>query len=282
MNIIKVLFILTFISITSLSFGQSAWSKKQGQGFIKLAQTSIVSDKFFDAEGNLQSITTTGVYISSLYAEYGISDKLTGVVYFPFFFRNTLNEQFLINSGATIAGDDLNSVGDSFIGASYALKQDGPLVFNVSVILGLPIGETSGGDTQLLQSGDGEFNQLVKFNTGYSFYPLPIYATASIGFNNRTEDFSDEFHLSFEVGYTFKERLNIAMKFYNLTSFENGDAATAQNGIFANNTEYFAFGPEVSYTFKNNLGFSASAQGAFSGQNILASPSYSFGAYYKF
>jgi len=279
---LKVSFIIVFTIIASLSFGQSAWNKKKGEGFVKLAQTAIVSDQFFDAEGNTQGITTTGVFITSLYAEYGISDKLTGLAYFPFFFRNTLNEQFLVNSGVTVPGDELNSIGDSFIGASYALKQDGPLVFNVSVILGLPIGETSGGDTQLLQSGDGEFNQLVKFNAGYSFYPLPIYATASIGFNNRTNDFSDEFHLSAEVGYTFKQQLNIALKVYSLTSFENGDADSAQNGLFANNTEYLAIGPEVSFIFKNNLGFSASAQGAFSGQNILASPSYSFGAYYKF
>lgn len=282
MTSLKTLLIIAFTFILSFSFGQSAWNKKQGEGFAKLAQTAIVSDQFYDANGDIRSITTTGVYITSLYGEYGISDKITGLVYFPFFFRNTLNEQFLVNSGTTVPGDELNSIGESFIGASYALKQDGPFVFNVSLILGLPIGETSGGDTQLLQSGDGEFNQLIKFNAGYSFYPLPIYATASIGFNNRTNDFSDEFHLSAEVGYTFKEQLNIALKIYNLTSFENGDAAAAQNGIFANNTEYLSFGPELSYTFKNNLGLSATAQGALSGQNILASPSYTFGAYYKF
>lgn len=282
MSSLRVILILVFASVINLSLAQSAWNKKKSKGFIKLAQTAIVSDQFYDAEGNIQDITTAGVYITSLYGEYGVSNKITGLVYFPFFFRNTLNEQFLVNSGTTVPGDNLNSVGDSFIGASYALKQEGPLVLNVSLILGLPIGETSGGDTQLLQSGDGEFNQLVKFNAGYSFYPLPFYASASIGFNNRTKDFSDEFHMSAEVGYTFKEQLNVALKIYNLTSFENGDAATAQNGIFANNTEYLAFGPELSYTFKNNLGVSATAQGAFSGQNILASPSYSFGAFYKF
>lgn len=282
MNSLNALLIIAFTFSLSFSFGQSAWNKKQGESFVKLAQTAIVSDQFYDANGDIQSITTTGVYITSLYGEYGISDKITGLVYFPFFFRNTLNEQFLVNSGATIPGDELNSIGDSFIGASYALKQDGPFVLNTSLILGLPIGETSGGDTQLLQSGDGEFNQLIKLNAGYSFYPLPIYASATIGFNNRTNDFSDEFHFSAEAGYTFKEKLTVAFKIYNLISFKNGEAATSQNGIFANNTEYFAFGPEVSYTFKNTFGVTANMQGALSGQNILASPSYSFGAFYKF
>lgn len=274
--------LLALLLSTSFCWAQSAWNKKKGEGFVKLSQTIIISDQFYDANGDIQPITTTGVYITSIYGEYGLSDRITGVIYFPFFFRNTLNEQFLVNTGATIPGDEHNSIGDSFVGASYGLKQDGPLVLNVSLILGLPIGETSGGDTQLLQSGDGEFNQLIKFNAGYSFYPLPIYTSAAIGFNNRTQDFSDEFHLSAEVGYTFKERLTLAFKIYNVSSFENGEATTAQNGIFANNTEYFAFGPELIYQFKNKLGLSANAQGAISGQNILASPSYSFGAFYKF
>lgn len=280
----KILIHSIFLIVISLSacYGQSAWNKGQGEGFIKLAETIIVSEQFYDATGNIQTITTTGVYITSLYAEYGLSDKITANLYFPFFFRNTLNEQFLTNSGATLPGDELNSIGDSFIGISYGLKQKGPFVVNTTLILGLPIGETAGGNTQLLQSGDGEFNQLIKFNAGYSFYPLPVYASASIGFNNRTNDFSDELHLSAEVGYTFKETLTVSFKIYNLMSFENGDAATAQNGIFANNTEYFAFGPEISYLINDHFGLTANTQGALSGQNILASPSYSFGVFYTF
>lgn len=278
----RTILLLSLVFISVFSSAQSPWNKKKGEGFLKLAETVIVSDQFYGPDGEIQPITTTGVYITSIYGEYGLSDKLTAFIYFPFFFRNTLNEQQLVNSGATIPGDESNSIGDTNIGVSYGLKQDGPFVVSASLMLGLPIGETDGGDTELLQSGDGEFNQLVKVNAGYSLYPIPVYMIASVGFNNRTNDFSDELHVSGEVGLTVKTSFNIAFKVYSLSSFENGDASADQTGIFSNNTEYFAYGPELSYTHKDTFGASISYQGALSGQNILANPSYSFGVHYKF
>ncbi len=279
----KKLIVLIAISMTvASSWAQSPWNKKKGEGFVKLSETIIVSDQFYDPSGNIQPITTTGVYITSIYGEYGLSDKLTAFIYFPFFFRNTLNEQQLVNSGTTVPGDESNGVGDTNIGISYGIKQNGPFVLNTSLLLGLPIGETEGGDTGLLQSGDGEFNQLVKLNAGYSFYPIPIYVIAGIGLNNRTNDFSDELHINGEVGLTIKSSFNVAFKVYSLSSFDNGDADANQNGIFSNNTEYFAYGPELSYTHNDRFGASITYQGALSGQNILANPSYSFGLHYKF
>ncbi len=278
----RTILFLYIMLLSGVSLAQSPWNKKKGEGFVKLAETIIVSDQFYGPDGKIQPITTTGVYISSIYGEYGLSDKITAFIYFPFFFRNTLNEQQLANSGATIPGDESNSIGDTNIGISYGLKQDGPIVMSASLMLGLPVGETAGGNTQLLQSGDGEFNQLLKVNIGYSFYPTPVYLIGGAGFNNRTNNFSDELHLNGEVGLTIKSSINIAFKIYSLSSLDNGDAAADQTGIFSNNTEYFAYGPELSYTHHETFGVSITYQSALSGQNILANPSYSFGIHYKF
>lgn len=50
----------------------------------------------------------------------------------------------------------------------------------------------------------------------------------------------------------------------------------------ANNLEYFGVGSELNYTLTPTWGASLSVRGAASGQNILASPSYSLGLFYDF
>ena len=101
----------------------------------------------------------------------------------------------------------------------------------------------------MLQSGDGEFNQLIRLNADYSFSSAPVYTAAFVGFNNRTEGFSDEFHASLEAGITLKNTVTAALKLDNITSFGNGDTISRQSGLFSNNLEYFAIGGEVNYAY---------------------------------
>ncbi len=277
---ILVTVLLVVVAVNS-GFSQGAWNKAQGEGFFKLSEMVIISDEFYTPEGTTQRIKTAGVYITSLYGEYGLSDKLTAVVFLPFFVRNTINEQNFSISTNDEKGDQSNSFGDVNIGLQYGIKQSGPFVLSASVLLGLPVGETSGGRTEILQSGDGEFNQLLRLHAGYSFYPAPFYMQGAIGFNNRTKDFSDEFHFSFEAGASIKESLSLALKLGVLQSFNNGDAATSQTGIFSNNLEYVTVGPEISYLLNEKFGVSASVFSALSGQNILANPAFNLGVVYS-
>ena len=66
--------LLALLFMASTGYSQSAWNKKKGSGFLKLSQSFIVSDEFFDNSKEIVDITTTGVYITSIYAEYGLSD----------------------------------------------------------------------------------------------------------------------------------------------------------------------------------------------------------------
>ncbi len=276
----NLLVAILFTMASYSSFSQGAWHKDRGTGYFKLAESFIVSDAFYSPEGEIQDIKTAGVYITSLYAEYGLTDRLTLVAYVPFFFRNTINEQEFAISTNTEAGDESNSFGDTDLALQFGILKKGPWVLSTSLLLGLPLGETSGGESGVLQSGDGEFNQLLRIHGGYSFYPAPFYASAYVGFNNRTKDFSDEFRYGAEVGALFPSRFFVAMKLAVIESFNNGDAPASQTGIFSNNLEFTSIGPEVGYLFKNGFGVSAAALGALSGQNILASPYFSFGVVY--
>ncbi len=272
--------LIAIFSLASLcGSAQGAWPKAKGEGFFKLSETIIVSESFYTPEGTIRDIKTAGVYISSFYGEYGLTNNLTAVAYVPFFFRNTINAQEFTLSPNMEEADEANSFGDVNLGLQYGILKKGPFVLSTSLVFGIPSGQTNGGNSQLLQSGDGEFNQILRVHAGYSFYPKPFYAAGYLGINNRTNGFSDEFRAGLEAGTSINSWF-LALKMDWVESLQNGNAEASQTGIFSNNTEYISFGPEVAYNFKGGLGISGSVLGAFKGQNILASPSISLGVFY--
>lgn len=258
------------------------WPQKKGSGFFKLGQYFLRSSQYFNPEGNLINVQPRiSVYNTSFYGEYGITDRLTGIVYFPFFSRSTLNNLERRN-GDFVPGDEVNSVGDTDISLKYGLIIDKPIVVSARLTLGLPLGNASGGSTGTLQTGDGEFNQMLTVEASHSFYPVPLYATVSAGFNNRTNNFSDEVRFGAEAGYTIGKFTAVA-RVNMVESLMNGDGSTNSNqGVFGNNIEYFSFSPELIYSITENAGVSVSVATAFSGRQVLASPALDVGAFIKF
>lgn len=283
--------ITIFLLITVLAqpyvIAGGGWPQPKKKGYFKLGQSAIISDQFYDLEGEIIDLTTISLFTTSVYAEYGITDRLTGVLYMPFFVRSTLNEVERRQSGIIEPGDAVNSFGDTDIGLKYALITGKKIALAASVTLGLPFGKTAegfsdAGEPRILQTGDGEFNQLLMVEASRSFYPSPFYASVGAGFNNRTNDFSDEFRYSFELGYTGLKKWNLALKINGVESLRNGDpGGGAGNGIFGNNVEFLAISPEVSYNATEKIGVAASAGFAASGSNILAAPNYSLGVFLK-
>lgn len=273
---------LTILTITVAvcAYGGGGWPQPKGRGYFKLGQNMIVSSQFYGPAGDIVDITTIGLYTTSIYGEYGVTDRLTAIGYFPFFVRSTLNEIKFRQSGNVIPGDDFSSVGDAEIGLKYGLVTNKPVVVSGSIIFGLPLGATSGGESKILQTGDGEFNQMVRVDVSHSFHPKPFYVSAYAAFNNRTNDFSDEVRFGFEVGATFKKFIPI-LKFNAVQSLNNGGAGVVQNGVFSNNTEYLSPSLEINYQLNDRLGLSASGAFALAGQNILASPNWGLGIYFK-
>lgn len=279
MKIRFTLILFLLLSISEVSAG--GWLPGRGKGFFKLGQRFIIANQFYNLNGEIIPISTTSLYITSFYGEYGFSDRWAGILYAPIFFRSTLAEQRFLSSGIVEPGDELNSIGDFDLGIKYRIMQKGSFVLSGSLVLGLPLGNSGGGETGLLQSGDGEFNQLLKVEAGYSFYPSPFYASAGLGVNNRTKDFSDEFRFSGEVGYTPSDKLALIAKVEGVRSFKNGDAAAALTGIFSNNTAYVSYGPEIAYTATKKMGLTGGVFFAGAGRNILARPSYEVGVFLK-
>ncbi len=281
MKKIRLTFASILISISPVLAG-GGWTQPQKGGYLKLNQSVIYAAHYFQPDGTITDITTTALYTTSIYAEYGITNRLTGILYFPFFVRTTVNEVQFVNSGDVIPGDALNSIGDTDVTIKYGLIQNGPVVVSTSLTLGLPLGNPGGGESGALQTGDGEFNQLLKVEASHSFYPAPLYATALVGFNNRTKGFSEEFHYGVEVGVNITPQLLALLRIYGVESFKNGDPGGSANGVFSNNMEYLSIAPELNYNLNDKYGLSAQAAFAASGERILAAPNFSFGIFMTF
>ncbi|MFM9838213.1 MAG: hypothetical protein ACKVOQ_08115 [Cyclobacteriaceae bacterium] len=278
----KLSTIIFLISISiSTSYGGGGWPQEKGKGYFKLSQNFIISPFYYSPSGEIIDIRTTSLFTTSLYAEFGFTNRLTGILYLPFFVRGTLNEVRLNQSGRVDPGDSFQSIGDTDIALKYALIVNKPVVISATLLLGIPLGETAGGTSQILQSGDGEFNQMIRIDVSHSFHPKPVYVSAYAAFNNRTNGFSDEVRFGAEVGLTLKKFIPI-LKLNVVQSLFNGEGGTStQNGIFSNNTEYLSPTFELNYQATDKFGISGSVGGAFAARNILAAPNWSLGVYLK-
>jgi len=120
-----------------------------------------------------------------------------------------------IVSGTTgeinVEGEAINTFGDVELGLKYGLNKPGSkFPMSLSLTLGIPTGESAGGTQGNLATGDGEFNQLIQYDigTGFKLGKVTGYASAYAAFNNRTNDFSEEFRYGLELGFSFlKERM---------------------------------------------------------------------------
>ena len=286
-NLKKIVLLSTVIFFSFELFAGGGWPQPRKHGFFKLSQWWLIADQHYTDAGLIDPNLTNGIFNTSLYAEYGFTDRLTGVLYFPFYSRSYFNNVVSGTTGEVLTpGEAINTIGDTDLGLKYGILTGGPVVVSATLTLGLPLGEDSGGSDGQLQTGDGEFNQLLQIDvgTGFKIGKFPAYANIYTGFNNRTKGFSDEFRYGIETGVSFfNERLTTIFRFYGIESFQNGslDATNAGTSIFANNSEHFTFAPEIAFNINDRWGVSAGTGIALQGRLIYAAPSYNFGVYFK-
>lgn len=281
--IIKSLFVFIIIFIIQIESFAGGWPQPRGGGFFKLDFSFIRAREYYGMDANIYNINGAGTrlsnYVTSFYGEYGITDRLTVVGYVPFFVRNTVNEGVGALTGEILQpGLENNSIGDIDLGLRYGLFAKNGWSVTTALFLGLPTGDSE--NQNLLFTGDGEFNQLLRLEAGYG--KTRWYATGYVGFNNRTQDFSDEFRFELEFGHKFFDNHLIAgVKLAGTQTLNNGDPSGSGNGLFSNNVEFISPQVFLAYEFNNNLGVNTQIAGAMSGRNVLAAPAVSFGVYLK-
>ena len=284
MNSTKNLFVIILVFLyASTAFSQ--WNKGKGNGYYKLSAWYIEADQHYTDVGKKDPNLTRSQFNLSFYGEYGISKKFDLITYIPFFSRAVENDEISGATGQVISeGEAFSSIGDIQIGARYGILKTNKYALSVSLKLGLPTGNDTGGSDGSFQTGDGEFNQLLQTSLGTSFKlgTLPSYAKVYLGFNNRTKNFSDELRGGFELGSNLsKNKLWLIGKVNILESLKNGSlsAQNSQGSIFANNIEYVSLNAQVAYYITKKVGVSFNYTSAVSGKLIYAAPSFSGGVF---
>lgn len=286
-KLIKHTLAITLLLISFSSMAGGPWTQKKGIGYFKLSEYWLIFDQHYTDLGKIDPNVTTGIFNTSIYGEYGITDRFTTTLFFPIFSRNYTNNIVSKATGATIVeGDAFNSIGDSDLGLKYSLTKPGakyPVA--ASLVLGIPLGNEAAGINKNLQTGDGEFNQLLNLDAGTSFSlskNVNSYTSINLGFNNRTNNFSDEIRYGIEIGLGFKSKFWLIGRMYGVESLRNGAVSSAitSNGVFANNAEFLSIGIEAAYYVRKRFGVSASVTGAVRGEIIAAAPAYNVGVFY--
>ncbi|MEL6987096.1 MAG: hypothetical protein AAGK97_04630 [Bacteroidota bacterium] len=279
-------FIFSTASIQLLNAG-GPWPLQRGKAYLKISEYWIVFDQHYTDVGVIDPNVTTGIFNTMLYGEYGLTDRFTIGINGALFSRNYMNN---LVSGTTgeilVQGEALNSVGDIDLFLKYGLTKPGSRIpVAVTALFGLPLGKEAGGTQGNLQTGDGEFNQLLQLDVGTSFRigkNINAYTSAYIGFNNRTNGFSDEIRFGAEIGANvIKDKLWLIGRLAAIESMKNGAVASevTSTSIFANNTEFISIGLEANYYLTDKVGLSAGVAGATRGEIIAARPSYTFGVF---
>ncbi len=145
-----------------------------------------------------------------LYAEYGLLRDLTLVGSAAF-------KRVVITS--PVERKEVEGLGDIYVAGRYLLSSFDQQVVSATLGVTLPTGYSRDLTPPL---GSGNLNIEVAGNYGISFYPLPAYATGSIGYRGRTgifpsrlknetrpfaPDYADEIFANVEAGYTIGDRL---------------------------------------------------------------------------
>lgn len=274
---IRVLLItaFTFLSI-NVAFSQLL---EKGEGWVRVSQQFISSNSYFDPDEQAMPIRTNSLYITNVQGNYGLSDRLTASLLLPVFVRTTINEVQFNQTGNTIPGASLNSIGDAEIGARFTFRKKLPVQIIGFVALGLPFGKKGGvGLDTDLQTGDGEFNQLIGIQLRHTFSSFHVEGYTA--FNNRSEDFSSEIRYGFEAGYT-ANKIMITARLNSIESLFNDTAPVSQNGIFSNHRELISPGVEVLYNFSKRFGVFASVDFIVAGRNTLNAPLFGVGLQLK-
>lgn len=300
------------IALTSLISAQflyagGGWPKKRGKFYVKLSGWFLEADSAFTTDGTTNDFPLSSQLSNlNVYAEYGITDRLTAVASIPFYYRASRNRLVQVNNGErTVSpfnpGLENETFGDTQLGFKYGIYKNALLSLSLGYTIDLPLGDEGepvlggffgeGATAEAVfvnepATGDGELNHIIKADLGISIYnskAISLYGNVYTGINIRSRDFSEELRLGVEAGVGFFDsKLWVVTKLDTIQSLQNGDRPTTgdgSGGIFLNNIEVTSLSPEISYKFFKNIGVSAGASIPLSGELVFSDPSYSAGIF---
>ncbi len=275
-KIIKI--IITVLFLLPLITKAGGWTQKKSGGFFILEYRFLKSSKYLDNSGEHIQIPELSDASFNIYGEYGLTEKLTVLLNFPFY--KMLKKDVSYHPGIYGNLEKNSGIGDPDVGLRYNMYSSGQTVLSASLIFGIPLANDV---ESVLPLGDGEFNQIYGFEIGHSFYPYPAYFTGEFKFNNRTQGYSDQLYYAVEAGYNLSAKVLVNLRLHAIQSLHNGSKENKNSTLlFANNQQFIAYKFGAFYNLNKNLGIAASFESGIIAYNIQSAPVFTIGTFLKF
>ena len=223
-----------FIPQTTLAGG---WPQEKGRTFIKITYGSSSSNTVYRFDGKTKYPTDNGGATVRdypladrglfFYLEHGVTSNLTLIA------DAALKRSIIISP---LEQRRTTGFGDIGLSARYRFLNSGPHVLSGRAGFSLPTGYSRDLTPPL---GNGNVNLSLAAEYGVSFYPIPAYATATVGYRARPSiysfstlddesqtfepDFADILTAEAEVGYTLFNRVLLKGNLRYLTTTRSDD-----------------------------------------------------------
>lgn len=224
------------------------WVKKKRSFYGKVSVSSFRSNKYYSLLGNLNDqgaqFRQTSV---NLYAEYGLTDRLTVILNTPLFRANRF-----ANTGTT------SGFGDAMVELKYGLLTR-KIPVAISIAPSFPTGKSRAlvanrdvpGNFINLPIGDGELNIWTR---GYASSSLGnnTYVSADAGYNFRTQGFTNQYTFGGEIGHRFGEKLWINGT---LRQFATAGTPNPNKGsfVYGEGLEYVGYSVGAAYSVSQQI-----------------------------
>ena len=273
-TILALLFASAFLPSVALA---GPWTKGPGEAYVKFSQLYFTSNTFVDAQGNRVEGADYVATTSSLYAEVGVLENVHLQTFLPYIFsRNFFEEQ-----DANYANVGF---GDALFGVQWTpVKTKVPWALKLETKVPLyDLGAVQGPQAiQFPALGDGQVDATLWAGVGASFYPVPVYALAEVGYRYRSglypgEDngrrYKDTAVLNAQVGATlFDDKVIVAANLNG--AFALGDDAFTQS--------FLTVGPSVAVYVWKKLALEATTSPMIYSKNNSPGTTYSLGISYQ-
>ncbi|MEP2670314.1 MAG: hypothetical protein ABJH04_15035 [Cyclobacteriaceae bacterium] len=277
----KILLVIIFAFTLTFTLAQSPWVAEKGKGYAQIGYTTIgpYKDLFLSNGGSYSLNNEVTDQTIQVYSEYGIGSGTSIIASIPLKILKSGQSQ-IPSTPITAGSGDLTTLGNIQLAARHNFFNN-KIFFSGQLLAELP---TAGYDNATgLRGGLDALSIVPSLSVGFS--KAKLYGYISTGMAIRTNNYSNEWRLSEEIGYQLVKRVYIIAVIDIVQNFENGTAVESPTqlgtGLYLNNQSYFAYGLKGIIGFTDDIGITGAYYSAGSGHLVAKSPSINFGVYYK-
>lgn len=277
---------LFFLALIPSVFAQGPWTQKKKAGFAQFQATvpfGTYEELMVEGQDENQSLNRSVLNMDfGIYANYGITDKITVFTNIPFKYVATKGTTDSLYNPILLEEGGLFGLSNLHLGVKYGLL-DKKVKLATSFQTNLNTSNTDLGRGLATGYQSNSFGLFA--HVGGSFAKR-FYSFADLGYNFSTNNYSDYINVFFEFGYKPIDKrtlwliLNVSAK----ESMNNGsffNENLAQTGLYPNDQQWIGYSLKAMYETEKKIGFTFSTAGALSANYVGLVGAVSVGVYKK-